>query len=190
MLVMWTGRPPPLTALLDGVVYGVKALFAALGYGTEPRKRCRAVRRQDAVRLLQDRPAVRHVPDQQALARQVAVETLPHPVLQQQILAAVRLEQHLVALFRRVFDGRKDQFLLHRRVDDGRLDPAQLLLAPGAEVQRLAVLAVADRHRAPDAQARLVGALRIEVRQAEHVAELVADHADRRHRRVAALRGR
>src|SRR5262245_21219487 len=37
MLVMYTGRPQPSCARLDGVVYGVKASLAALGYGTEVR---------------------------------------------------------------------------------------------------------------------------------------------------------
>ena len=31
MFVMYTGKPPPSWLLLDGVVYGVKALFALLG---------------------------------------------------------------------------------------------------------------------------------------------------------------
>src|ERR1700730_9781795 len=39
MLVICTGKPPLRTGLLDGVVLGVKAVFDALGYGTEPRKR-------------------------------------------------------------------------------------------------------------------------------------------------------
>src|SRR5262249_34148793 len=34
MLVMFTGRPPPSSERLDGVVYGVKALLACVGYGT------------------------------------------------------------------------------------------------------------------------------------------------------------
>src|ERR671913_379437 len=35
MLVMDSGTPPPSWLLLLGVVYGVKALFAPLGNGTE-----------------------------------------------------------------------------------------------------------------------------------------------------------
>ena len=34
MLLRYTGSPPPPGEALDGVVYGVKALFALLGYGT------------------------------------------------------------------------------------------------------------------------------------------------------------
>ena len=35
MLVIHTGSPPPLSDLLDGVVYGVNALFDLLGNGTD-----------------------------------------------------------------------------------------------------------------------------------------------------------
>src|SRR4051794_15828786 len=39
MFVMWTGTPPGLAGLLDGVVNGVNAVFDFDGYGTDPRNR-------------------------------------------------------------------------------------------------------------------------------------------------------
>src|SRR5260370_3025519 len=81
-----------------------------------------------------------------------------------------------------MLDRRQDQLLLDRRVDHGRLDPGELLLGPGAELLRPAVADLVG-HRAPDADSLLAGALRagVEVRQAEHVAELVTEDADVAH---------
>ena len=73
---MYTGSPPPSCDRLDGVVNGVNASFAALGYGTERQEQPRPAGPVDAVRLLQHRPVADHAPDQQALGRQARVEAL------------------------------------------------------------------------------------------------------------------
>src|SRR5437016_9327604 len=65
------------------------------------------VRTGTASRLLQQRPAVHDPPDQEALARQVAVEAARQPVLQQEVLAAVGPDQDLVALAGGPLDGGK-----------------------------------------------------------------------------------
>ncbi len=129
---MWTGSPPPSCDRLDGVVNGVNASFAVLGYGTSagntrgprgPATPC------DSSRIGRP-PTTRQISSPSA--GRLASKPFLRAVLQQEVLAAVGPDQHLEALLRRVLDRRQDQLLLDRRVDDGRLDPAELLLAPGA----------------------------------------------------------
>src|SRR5262249_56724973 len=75
--------------------------------------------------------------------------------------------------------GAENDVLLDPRVEDGRLVPAELLLAPGAEVLRPAAADLVG-HRAPLPHPLRARLLRpgVEVRQPEHVPELVAEHAD------------
>src|SRR5207237_243210 len=99
-----------------------------------------------------------------------------------QVLAAIRPDQDLETLVVAALDRVKPQFLAVARVEDYRLQPAQAFLAPGAQMHRLAVPAVADRHGTPDAQALRARRLwpGVQVRQAEHMAELVRQNANRR----------
>ena len=148
----------------------------------------RAERAFDAVRFLQDRPIGDDAPDQQSLRRQAGVEALLLAILQQEILAAVGADQHLEAFLRGILDRRQDQFLLDARIDDRGRDPTELLLGPGAEVLRFAQAGLV-RHGAPHADAFGTGILGpgVQIGQAEHVAELVADDADVAHARAALL---
>jgi hypothetical protein len=135
-----------------------------------------------AVGFFQHGLAVHHAPNQEPLGRQFVIEALLAAILKEEILAAVELDEDFETFLRRIRDRGKDEFLLDGRIDDSGPDPPDQLLGPGAEMLRPAVVDMVG-HRAPDADAFGAGIFGpgIEIGQAEHVAEFMADDADVRH---------
>src|SRR6478736_3972089 len=92
----------------------------------------------DSVRLFQDRPVGNDAPDQEAFAWQIGVESFLGSVFEQDVLTPVRTNEDFEALLGRALDWSEHELLLHRRIDDRGLQPAEFFLAPGRIVLRLA----------------------------------------------------
>ena len=152
MLVIDTGNPPPRGDRLDGVVSGVKAWLAGLGNGT-------------ALRWTVG-PVGPSMPcDSSRIGRSWTTRQIRSPSPGRSLVEALlrggspggntpsrrertRILKHSLG---RLLDRAEDQFLADRGVDHGRLEPAELLLGPGAEVLGLALFAGLDRtHQAPE----------------------------------------
>ena len=120
------------------------------------------------------------VPHEQARARQIAVETGPLPVLDDDRLPqAVHVVLDAVdpPHFRGGFDDQSvDVGIEHRGVHE-----SQEPLAPGIEVRGLRTASVpgAARHDRPTSDARTRAIAIVEVGKSEHMAELVREHAHR-----------
>lgn len=138
MSVMNTGNPPPSCGFAARRSEGRERMIARAGKRNLPQEAARAERAFHAMRSFEEWPAADDSPDQQLFARQIHVELHLFSHFQQEVFASIRPGQHLEAFRPRAFHRRKEQLLPDGRIDHGRPEPPELLLAPGAHVLRFA----------------------------------------------------
>jgi len=154
--------------------------------GDRIQEAARAVRVFDAVRFLESGVLADDAPDEEARGGKTGVEITLLAIFQEQVIARIAADERLETLGAAALDGREDERLFFRRIDHRGLQPAELFLAPRGHVLRAALLEFGG-HEAPHADALGAGIFRarVEVGQAEHVAEFMAEDADARHRLAA-----